>query len=248
MKLALTTLLIALLTTAALAQDLVGDRPDFTESALAVPEGSVQLEAGATLATTDDVDTWSVGEVLIRYGLKPGTEFRVIMPSYLDLSFDDDAIDGMGGFDNAALGLKQELARGDGRSPQLAVLTHVTLPTGEEDVTGVDTAWDLVLAAEWALHEQIALGMNLGGELVFADDTESQQWMSAAVGFGLTDRLGAFVEGYTYTEELDEFTTTMDLGATYLLTPDLQFDARVGFGLGDNEDELYYGAGMVTRF
>jgi len=248
MKLAIVLLTLTLAGGVAVADDLVGDRPDFTESALAVAPGRVQIEAGATLETNDLSDTWSVGEILVRYGLKPGTEFRLVLPSLIDIDFEDGGFEDFRGADNAALGLKQELATGDGSSPQVAVLTHVTLPTGDEDVVAADTAWDLVLAAEWELHERIGLGMNLGGELVFNEDTESQQWVSAAIGLGVTDRLGAFVEGYVFTEELDEFTSAMDLGATYLVTEDLQLDVRVGFGLGDNEDQLYYGAGLVTRF
>ncbi len=248
MKLAIVLLTLTLAYGVALADELVGDRPDFTESAQAVAPGRVQIEAGATLETNDLSDTWSVGEILVRYGLKPGTEFRVVLPSLIDIDFEHGGFEDFSGADNAALGLKQELATGNGSSPQVAVLTHVTLPTGDEDVVAADTAWDLVLAVEWTLTENLGLGVNLGGELVFADDTESQQWASAAFGLGVTDRLGAYVEGYVFTEELDEFTSAMDLGATYLVTADLQLDVRVGFGLGDVNDEVFYGAGVVTRF
>lgn len=237
-------LLLLTLALPSAASELVGDRPDFTESALAVPVGSWQLEAGATLETSDTADLVSVGEVLLRHGLKPGTEFRLILPSHLDHQPEGDG-ESLSGLDNVALGIKQELGSGNVRS---AMLGHVTLPTGNDDVTTSATAVDLVLALEWDLPAGLGLGANLGGELVFDDETSSQQWVSAALGIPVADRLGAFVEGYSYTEELDSFATYLDTGLTYLLTPDWQVDARVGVGLDDHDDELIYGLGLLARF
>ncbi len=168
-----TTLLIALALLATVAhadQPLVGDRPDFTESALAVPTGSLQLEAGVTLDTSDAADMTTVGELLVRYGIKPGTELRLIVPSYLSL--EPDGGDKLTGSGNLAFGFKQQLGHGED-GPRLAVLSHVTLPTGNDDVTASDTAVDLVLAAEWDLADNIGLGMNVGGELVFDQDTSA---------------------------------------------------------------------------
>ncbi|MBD3221297.1 hypothetical protein GF314_08630 [bacterium] len=230
------------------AQDLVGDRPDFTESALAVPAGGWQIEAGATITTLDALDTTEIGEVLVRHGLKPGTELRLVLPSFVDVSHDGDQIDDVSGLGNAAIGLKQELARGDGSRPQVAMVGHVTLPVGDEDVASDDTAVDLALALEWELSPRVGLGMNVGGEAVFADDTETRQWASAALGLDLGAGFGAFVEGYTFTDGFDDFSSYVDAGLTYLIAPDWQVDARVGQGLGDVDDETFFGAGLVTRF
>jgi hypothetical protein len=248
MKATISLLLALALAGAATAQDLVGDRPDFTESALTVAPGSWQLEAGATLTNTDLVETTGLGEVLLRHGLKPGTELRLEIPTYIAVSLDTEGVADPSGFGNAGLGLKQVVADGAGSGPRMAVLGHVALPTGSEDVVGADTAFDLVLAAEWDLSSRLALGMNVGGEVVFADDTETQQWLSASLGIGVTERLGAFVEGFTFTDELDDFETALDAGVTYLVNADLQLDARVGTGTGEISDEVFYGVGLVTRF
>lgn len=241
------TLLAILLATAAHAADpLVGDRPDFTESARTVASGSLQLEVGATLDTSDDADRWTVGEVLLRHGLEDGTELRIVLPSYLSLEAGDaDKLDGAG---NAGVGLKQRLTDPDAAGPRIAVLTSVTLPTGSDDVTDRVTAVDLALAIEWDLNATMGLGLNAGAELMFDDDTSTQQWLSASLGLAASGRLGLFVESFVFTEELDRHASYLDLGATYLVTDDLAVDARVGFGLGDREDELFYGAGLVTRF
>lgn len=240
------TLMAILLVTAAMAhatEPLVGDRPDFTESARTVAPGSVQLEAGATLDTSEDADRWTVGEVLVRYGLEAGTELRLIAPSYLTLEAGDaDKLDGVG---NAGIGIKQQLTDA---GPRVAAITTVTLPTGSDDVIDSATAVDLALAIEWDLTDHLGLGMNAGAELVFDDDNSTQQWLSAALGLAASGRLGLFVESFVFTEELDRFASYLSFGATYLLTDDLAVDARVGLGLGDHEDEHFYGAGLVTRF
>lgn len=240
------TLMAILLVTAAMAhatEPLVGDRPDFTESARTVAPGSVQLEAGATLDTSEDADRWTVGEVLVRYGLEAGTELRLIAPSYLTLEAGDaDKLDGVG---NAGIGIKQQLTDA---GPRVAAITTVTLPTGSDDVIDSATAVDLALAIEWDLTDTIGLGMNAGAELVFDDDNSTQQWLSAALGLAASGRLGLFVESFVFTEELDRFASYLSFGATCLVGQNLSVDARVGLGLGDREDEHFYGAGLVTRF
>lgn len=240
------TILLLIATATLAAEPMVGDRPDFTESALTVPPGSVQLEAGATLDTSDDADQWTVGEVLVRYGLKPGTELRLSVPSYLSL--DLGGADTLDGADNAGIGIKQQLSRPAGAGPRVAAITNVTLPAGSDDVTDSTTAVDLALAIEWDLSDTMGFGMNAGAELVFDDDSSTQQWLSAALGLAATARLGFFVESFVFTEELQNNASYLSLGATFLVTENLSIDARVGLGLGDHEDEHFYGAGLVARF
>ena len=73
---------IALLITlppAAFAQtsDLVTDRPDFTESAVSVAPGRVQLEGGYTFSRIEAERTHTVGELLARFGAVDRLEFRL---------------------------------------------------------------------------------------------------------------------------------------------------------------------------
>jgi hypothetical protein len=74
---------------------------------------------------------------------------------------------------------------------------------------------------------------------------------SVALGIGLTDRLGAFVEYFGFypsgrSNEAD--THYADGGLTWLLTQDLQLDARIGFGLNDDADDVFVGAGFAVRW
>lgn len=231
-----------------IAEELIGDRPDFTESALAVPEGIWQLEAGLTLTSLDEADVTEVGEVLLRRGISQTVELRFIMPSFAILRFDDNNREKKSGHTNAAFGVKYELIQGRSATPQVAVLAHVQMPWGSPHVVSLDYALDLVLAAEWDLTESVGLGINLGGDAVFTNETLNNKWLSAALGFGWSDRLGVFVEGFTIIDDAGESFIYADAGLTYLVNPDLQLDLRVGTGSSDEDEETFFGAGVVRRF
>src|SRR5687767_7085827 len=62
---------------------IVTDRPDFTESPVAVPRGAVQVEMGNTYERADDVRANTLGEMLVRVGVHRGLELRLGLPSYV---------------------------------------------------------------------------------------------------------------------------------------------------------------------
>ncbi|HSK75218.1 MAG TPA: transporter, partial [Thermoanaerobaculia bacterium] len=73
---------------------------------------------------------------------------------------------------------------------------------------------------------------------------------SLSNGFSLTDRLGAYLEYYAFSEETLDGPSTHYLngGFTWSLSPDLQLDARVGFGLNDPSPDWFAGVGAAVRF
>ena len=77
-----TLLLLLAMAPAATAQDLVTDRPDFTESAVTITPGRVQVEAGASVAEADGTEALAVGELLVRIGLTERWELRLAPGSY----------------------------------------------------------------------------------------------------------------------------------------------------------------------
>ena len=71
-------LALAPLPLAAQESEMVGDRPDFTESALSVPSGRIQLEAGLTFSDFDIED----------HQLDPGCFRQIVLyrrPDYVGL-------------------------------------------------------------------------------------------------------------------------------------------------------------------
>ena len=235
----------------ALAQEaeMVGDRPDFTESALSVPAGRIQLEAGMTYSDFEgDTEEISFGEALLRIGIAEGFELRGGLGSWVDI---DTRGRDVNGFDGASIGFKWAPGPIGGVTDNFAVIVASSLPWGDRDLA--ERAWqpEIILAAEWGLSEGAGLGVNVGYTYARADGERFDQLrFSAAVGFDVAERVGAFVEVYAFNEEGPDgsFSPYVDTGLVYSVHDNLALDARVGAGLGQSETDFFAGVGVVSRF
>ena len=242
-----------LLVGTAWAQDepVVTDRPDFTESAETVAPGRVQLEGGLTFTDAGAVEEQSFGELLGRVGLGDRLELRLGAPSYL-------SVEGPGGADaegreDASLGVKARLWSGDGGSrPDAALIVATSLPTGSRQLGGgAGLVPEAVLALAWEPAPDVGLGANLGWAYGREDgDRFHQAFASVALGWAAGERLGLFAELYGFSEEEPDGDGTLyaDGGATWLLSPDLQLDARVGTGLSGTDTDWFFGLGFAARW
>ncbi len=245
---------------AAGAAELVTDRPDQTESSVVVPKGAWQYELGWTYSRDDEdgvrLETHEVPGTLLRVGLSERVELRIGWAGQIeskvsagDLSAD---FDGLG---DAELGAKIHLAEERGARPETAVLLSTSVPVGEGAFT--TDRWDpeLRLAFAHTLSDSVDLGYNLGlgFESSLGDDgdrdTLSSAFYTLAVGFGLSDRLGAFVElfGDFPASAPGDPAHSFDGGFTYLLRPNLQLDLAGGVGLSDAADDWFVGLGVSVR-
>lgn len=233
---------VALYASAAVAQDepLVTDRPDFTESALTVPAARVQLEAGATLARSDDEDELTLGEPLIRWGLRPDLELRVEAPSWID------GPDGAG-FGDPGLGFK--LALPPFLGDDLALIAATTIPLGDDDVGQEGWHPEAVLAASWELSPALVLASNVGATTTSVEeDRQLLAWTSLSLGASLAGSVGGFIEAFGFVEDDDAGPVYVDGGLTRLLGNDFQLDVRLGAGLFQAAGDWFLGAGASRRF
>jgi hypothetical protein len=244
--------LIALLPPAFAVEPLVTDRPDFTNSPITVPSGRVQVEAGFTYTDLDDTDAeiLTIGEVLGRLGLTDAWELQVGIGSWVDVDTDRNDESGLS---NGYLGAKwNSVIVSDAIGGEFGVLFGTGVPTGDGDVASDEFEPSVVAAAGWALGDALSLGTNVGyARPDDGSDRFDQFFASASLGIGVTDRFGAFVEAYGFTEESEQGDATLygNAGVTYLLGPDLQLDARIGTGLNDEADtDIFVGAGVSARF
>ncbi len=247
----------------ALAQDvpeLVTDRPDQTESSVVVPHGSSQLELGWTF-TRDDADgvrveSHEVPASLLRVGLSERVELRIGWIGWVDAEalFRDFAVteDGAG---DGELGVKIHLAEERGGRPEIALLLGTSVPVGDDAFTSDRFDPALRLALAHTLSERVSLGYNLG--LAFESgvgddgdrDTLSNAFYTVALGLGLNDRWGAFVELY------GDFpasasggpANSFDGGFTYLIRDHVQLDLAGGVGLSEAADDWFVGLGLSIR-
>lgn len=231
-----------------MADPLVTDRPDFTESPETVAKGRVQVEAGATFERSGDERARSLGEVLVRVGTGKRSELRIGLPGHLRFSGNGSSVSG---WDDAYLGAKFVLKEGEGRKPQVALLAGTTLPTGSRRVAERKYQPDAVLAAAIDLNEKTALSTNIGVARVSSrGERFNQLFGSLSLGYSLSDKWGTYVEVYAFNRNEPGGSTQKyaNTGLTYLVNDDFQLDARFGVGLNNGPRERFWGLGVARRF
>lgn len=240
--------------------ELITDRPDQTESSTTVPYESVQIETGWTHSERydDDIETDVFPETLVRYGLAEKLELRFIYAGYYwenAVSTDAGAQDDEGSGD-LAVGFKLKLWDEEDWLPEAAFVSHVGIPAGKSPFSSERFDPDYRLAFSHTLSDRYSFGYNLGqvwSSEQDADgdrDTRPEFQYTAALGIGLDDKLGCFVEffGDIPTGDSDGPANYFDGGFTYLVKDNLQLDVSSGVGLSDNADDWFLGAGFSIRF
>ncbi len=227
------------------APELVTDRPDRTESATVVPRGLLQVETGYQFTREGGVDSFAAPGTLFRIGLGGRTELRLGHAGVV-------GAEGRRGAGDSEVGAKVNLLRADGRRPELAIVGGLSLPTGDSRFSsdGADPSFLVAVAHE--LAPRLALGYNAGAAWASSPDAPGRDAFvvySLALGIGVTERLGAFVEVFGDRQVAAEVATSVsaDGGLTLLLTDVLQLDVAVGRGLRGPADDLFVGAGLSFR-
>lgn len=231
-------------------QPLVSDRPDFTESAAVVGPRSVQLEAGYTFARQGAATLNSAGELLLRAGLAGWAELRVGLNS---LAWVDAGGQKASGFEDLFVGAKLGLLARDANwslLPQIALLLGTTIPTGDDELGSDGAQPEAKLALAWSLGERLGVGSNLNfASLSDSGDRFGQFSASLAFGLALGPRLGSYLEYYGFSRESRDGPAVdfLNGGQTFLVSDDLQLDARAGVGLNEPDPEYFIGLGFVLR-
>src|SRR5436305_8874164 len=137
------------------------ERPDFTNGTGIVAPGRVQVETGYTFTRRGDERRHALGAALVRAGVAPQAEARLVLNSY-------DWIDGPDGrrqgLEDPALEVKVRLTgAAEHRPPGLpavALFLATTVPAGARPITA--DAWQPTgkLALGWHLSEQLDLSSN----------------------------------------------------------------------------------------
>jgi hypothetical protein len=225
--------------------ELGGDRPDFTESALVVPPGALQVEGGMTWVRSDSATTeFQAAELALRYGCWKRFEWRLALPNYVRVSADGARV---AGASDPLFGFKVQAGPLPTKT-ELAVIVQASLPTGSSELTSdrvdpeVKVPFSHPLGGPWSLNGQASLFFP-----TFDGTRDSVFQPTLSVARELTARSGAFVE---YIGEFSRLSTDFNLlhaGYTYQPLPRLQLDVHAAFGISNAAPDFFLGVGFVWR-
>jgi len=85
------------------------------------------------------------------------------------------------------------------------------------------------LAISHGITDFIDLGYNVGYN--YSGNEKGYLTYSAAIGLGITKRIGAYFETYGEVIEFSDWISNFDSGMTYMLKDNMQLDLSFGFGL-----------------
>ncbi|PIQ63741.1 MAG: hypothetical protein COV99_01545 [Bacteroidetes bacterium CG12_big_fil_rev_8_21_14_0_65_60_17] len=238
----LLALILAASSAPALSQvaPLITDRPDFTESAAAVPVGSFQFEGGLTFEDSG-VDALIFGEPLIRYGLRERLELRFGLPSIVSL---DDPVDDTG-LSDLSVGFKLELPP-TSTAWDMAVIGTLSLPTGSDNFTSDTIDPSAIFVASRDISDRLSFATQARGAIE-GDDNDAVLEATAVFGYALRENLGGFAEIATRFQDNVDTGVTLHTGVSSLIKELLQVDVHLGFGLTDTAPDFFIGAGLSYR-
>ena len=229
----------------AIAQTIVTDRPDQTESSLTVPQGSLQIESGVLYGTAKD-DFFSeelllAPTVLWRYGITKGIELRFLteFASVTDKLTEDK----FSGINDLQLGTKVQILKKEDVKTEIAFLTHLIIPSAKKELTLDEIGSISKLAIAHDIGDVFGLGYNIGYD--YYGFGSGNLTYSLSLGIGLSDKVGMYVEPYGALVNLDNHESNFNTGFTYLVQNNLQLDISAGVGLNNEMNFISVGCSVI---
>ena len=142
---------------------------------------------------------------------------------------------------------------GDGSfKPALSLIVGSSLPTGASQLRATKPQPEAKFGMAWDLTSRASFSSNLNYTRVSDSFGAYNEFAaSGSLGVGVTDRLGSYLEYFTFVPRNIGILSSHYLngGVTYGLTDNLQLDARTGFGLRRLAGpDYFFGIGISRRW
>lgn len=215
---------------------IVTDRPDFTESSVVVPLGTIQYESGVTYTVDGNGRSFQAPELLIRTSLGSRAEIRLGLPSH---TWSHE----LRGWDDVYLGAKFQIGPFlDGTG--FALIPAVMIPVGSDGLRSPSVSPEV--KAVWS--RELSDETSLAG-MLYASYVEERTFWQHTVSFGMpvADGIGAFVEHVLDVAHRLRPAHTLHAGLTYRPRPNMQYDVHLGLGLNREAPRAFIAGGFSVR-
>ncbi|WP_171946402.1 transporter [Hyphomicrobium sp. CS1GBMeth3] len=243
----------------ALLRDMSTDRPDKTESPYTVDAGRIQIETdlvGYTYDSRDGVTTRAL-DVLpfnLKVGLTNSTDLQVAYGAYGRVRTSGGGVtDRETGFGDLTVRVKHNVWGNDGGQTAFAIMPFVKLPTNTFSDLNDDVEGGIIVPLAIDLGSGVGLGLMTEVDILRAGEGRGYEPTfinSAALGFDLTEKWGAYVEAFVErsAESGAETIVTLSGGFTYAVNNNLQLDAGANVGVTEAADDLNVFVGLSRRY
>ena len=218
------------------------DRPDFTNSSIVVPVGSLQNENGIDTSRDRGADILNGTNSRWRLGIAPCLEVLVDLPTYIT-TFRGA---GPSGFSDLAPAVKWQVSPLPGRF-DLSLTVGAALPIGATGISGpgvqpyVQIPWSIALSDGWALT-----GMETNFFAPSSDKKFTYQ-STLAIEKEITERSFLFIEYVGGFPSNGRNSQLINSGGKYRIDDRQQIDFHVGVGLDRNAPGYIFGIGYSFR-
>jgi hypothetical protein len=224
--------------------EIVTDRPDVTESSIAVLKGSLQVENGATWTSDHGSQSFDLSESLMRFGVSTRTEVRIGVPNFLGAISGPDSASGFG---DIALGMKQQIGPLPGGF-DLSVIIALSLPTGADRISS--HGYDPYIKFPWS--KELRDGWSIGGMQSLFWNTNSGKRNSVweptfYVEKEITKPWDVFAEYAGDFAQRGRSKQIAHLGAAYRIASRQQIDLHFGLGVSPAAPRHFFAVGYSFR-
>lgn len=247
---------------AAELRDFCPNRPGLGTPSCIIDKGHAAVEVGLVDWTTahdaaSREDTWTFGELTLRYGLTETLEVDLSWDGYGITRLKDRASGttaGNDGVGDMSLALRQNLLSPDGSGTALSIMPYVTAPTGSDGFGAGDWGAGVIVPVSFEVGKGVSLAFSPEIDAAVDEDGDGRHLAFGSVvgiGFNLTDKLSATVEVSAMRDRDPAGATTETLAGFSLAwkaRDDLQLDAGVVAGLNDDSPDAELYAGVARRF
>lgn len=228
---------------------LVTDRPDQTEAPVLVPRGALQIETGFAIESDKaggfENKNTTLNTTLTKYGVNEFFELRLITEFLKEEQIQPIKLKATG-LAPVALGLKMKLADEKGFWPQAAMIGHINLRKTDGDLQASNSFMDFRFTFSHGLTDRLNLSYNVGAE--WGGETPDAAFLyTLSFAYAVSDRVGAFIEGYSFFPETSKADNRADAGVTVLLSDMIQWDVSAGIGLSENAPDNFISTGLSVR-
>jgi len=236
-------MLSLLISTPLMAQEAISpDRPGLGDGSYVLEPRVTYVESGVEYFNVDNLDQFSLGQIVFRHGLTQGIELRMLLNSFVVQSLPSTTLTGV---PDPGVGLKFKLYDKLGSNLRLSGLTSLSIPVGSTDFTTDEWIPSVALLADFSLTGYATLSGNLG--YTFEAGPFPEVWkVTITPGYALPgdSNIGIY-GGYAgfYSEGVDEH--FIETGLTKHVKSFLQLD--VNAGLDVESLGVFVGGGLALK-